>query len=81
MLGAAIVHPDEQVVIPIALEPIVKGDGKNKNDCERNASKRLLKDFRRKHPHLKTIILEDTLASNYPHFSLLDELKLQYIIG
>src|SRR3989337_3270440 len=81
MLGAAIVHPDEQVVIPIAPEPIVKGDGKNKNDCERNASKRLLKDFRREHPHLKTIILEDALASNYPHLSLLDELKLQYIIG
>ena len=81
MLGAVIVHPDEKVVIPLAPEPIVKGDGDNKNDCERNASKRMLKDFRREHPHLKAIILEDGLASNYPHLSLLDELKLQYVIG
>jgi hypothetical protein len=81
MLGAVLIHPDEKVVIPLAPEPIVKGDGNNKNDCERNASKRLLKDFRREHPHLKAIIVEDGLASNYPHLSLLDELNLEYIIG
>lgn len=52
-----------------------------KNDSERCASKRLLRDFRREHPHLKTIIVEDGLASNYPHLSLLDELDLEYIIG
>lgn len=81
MLGAVIVHPEEKVVIPLAPEPIVNGDGATKNDCERNASKRLLKDFRREHPHLKVIILEDGLGSNYPHLSLLDELNLPYIIG
>jgi len=31
MLGAALVHPDQKVVIPLAPEPIVKGDGDNKN--------------------------------------------------
>lgn len=81
MLGASIVHPDEKVVIPLAPEPIVKGDGDNKNDCERNAAKRLLNDFRREHPHLKMIVLEDALSSNYPHLSLLDSLNLEYIIG
>ena len=81
MLGASIVHPDERVVIPLAPEPIVKEDGTNKNDCERNASKRLLNDLRREHPHLKAIIVEDALASNYPHLKLLDDLKLEYVIG
>ena len=81
MLGASIVHPDERIVIPLTPEPIVKGDGTTKNDCERNASKRLLKDLRREHPHLKAIIIEDGLASNYPHLKLLDDLKLEYIIG
>jgi len=81
MLGAAIVHPDENIVIPLAPEPIVKEDGNTKNDCERNASKRLLKDFRREHSHLKTIVVEDGLASNYPHLKLLDKLKLEYVIG
>jgi hypothetical protein len=33
MLGAVLVHPDHKVVIPLAPEPIVKGDGSTKNDC------------------------------------------------
>lgn len=81
MLGAAVVHPEKKVVIPLAPEPIIKGDGDTKNDCERNASKRLLKDLRREHPHLKVLVVEDGLASNYPHLSLLDSLKMHYIIG
>jgi hypothetical protein len=81
MLGAVLVHPEKKVVIPLAPEPIVKGDGDNKNDCERNASKRLLVDLRREHPHLKLLVVEDGLASNYPHLSLLDSLNMQYVIG
>jgi len=81
MLGAALVHPDQKVVIPLAPEPIVKGDGNTKNDCERNAAKRLLTDLRREHPHLKVLIVEDGLASNFPHLSLLDSLKMDYVIG
>lgn len=72
MLGAVLVHPDQKVVIPLAPESIVKGDGGTKNDCERNASKRLLQGLRREHPHLKALIVEGALASNYPHLSLLD---------
>lgn len=81
LLGAVVVHPDKKVVIPLAPEPIVKSDGDTKNDCERNAAKRLLTDLRREHPHLKVLIVEDGLASNFPHLSLLDSLKMQYIIG
>jgi len=81
MLGAVLVHPDHREVIPLAPEPIVKGDGNTKNDCERNAAKRLLSDLRREHPHLKVLIVEDGLASNFPHLSLLDSLSMPYIIG
>lgn len=81
MLGAVLVHPDCREVIPLAPEPIVKGDGESKNDCERNAAKRLLSDLRREHPHLKVLIVEDGLASNFPHLSLLDSLNMQYVIG
>ena len=81
MLGAVLVHPDHREVIPLAPEPIVKGDGDSKNDCERNAAKRLLSDLRREHPHLKVMIVEDGLASNHPHLSLLDSLSMQYVIG
>lgn len=81
MLGAVLVHPDCREVIPLAPEPIVKGDGESKNDCERNAAKRLLSALRREHPHLKVLIVEDGLASNFPHLSLLDSLNMQYVIG
>ena len=51
MLGAVLVHPDRSEVFPLAPEPILKQDGARKNDCERNAAKRLLTDLRREHPH------------------------------
>lgn len=80
ILAAALVHPDQKVVYPFAPEPIMKSDGAKKNDCERNAVKRWVKDFRREHPHLKTIILADGLSSNEPFISILKEQKLSYIL-
>ena len=53
----------------------MKEDGATKNDCKRNASERLLKDFRREYPYLPVILVEDALASNGPHLKLLEELK------
>ncbi len=81
MLGAVLVHPDIKEVIPLAPEPILKQDGTTKNDCERNAAKRLLEDARREHPHLKLIVIEDALASNAPHISQLQLLDLHFILG
>jgi len=78
-LGAVVAHPDLKEVIPICPEPITKEDGSEKNDCERNATERLLKDFRREHPHLPVILAEDALAANGPHLKLLHELKISYI--
>jgi hypothetical protein len=78
-LGAVIAHPDYQEVIPICPEPIMREDGTQKNDCERNAAVRLLKDFRREHPHLPVIWVEDALAANGPHIKLLKELNIGFI--
>jgi hypothetical protein len=66
LVGAAIIHPDRREVIPLMPEPIVKHDGTDKNDCERNATKRFVAKLRRDHPHLKFIITEDSLSSNAP---------------
>jgi hypothetical protein len=81
MLGAVLVHPDVPEVFPFASEPILKPDGAKKNDCERNAAKRLLSDLRREHPHLKLIVVEDALASNGPHIRHLQALDLRFILG
>ena len=81
MLGAVIVHPDIKEVIPLAPEPIQKQDGATKNDCERNAAKRLLPKIRRQHPHLKFIVIEDGLASNGPHVRDLLDNGMHFILG
>ena len=80
-LGSVIVHPDRREVIPLCPEPIKNTDGGAKNDCERNAGKRLLERFRREHPHLRAIVVEDALASNAPHLRELSRHDLRYIIG
>lgn len=79
MLAGVIAHPDLKEVIPICPEPIMKEDGAKKNDCERNASERLLRNFRREHPHLPVIVVEDALSSNGPHLKLLIELSMSFI--
>ena len=82
MLGAVLVHPRHREVFPLAPEPIVKADGASKNDCERDAAKRLLKDVRREHPpHPRLIVVEDALASNGPHIELLKALDLRFVLG
>jgi len=76
MYAASFVHPDCKVVIPVFPEMIIKQDGEKKNDCERNASRRFYKDFRREHPHLKVIVVEDGLSSNAPNIRDLTGLNL-----
>jgi hypothetical protein len=81
MLGAALIHPDRREVIPLMPEPIIKQDGTDKNDCERNAAKRFITKLRQDHPHLKVIVTEDSLSSNAPHIQWLHDHDLHYILG
>lgn len=81
LLGAVIVHPDFKEVIPLMPEAIRKQDGQKKNDCERNASKRLLEKIKQDHPKLKLIIIEDSLGSNAPHIQDIQQRGWHYILG
>jgi hypothetical protein len=81
MLGAALVHPDKAEVIPLAPEPIIQQDGQTKNDCERNAARRFLERFRREHPHLRVIVVEDGLSANGPHIEDLRAHGCEFILG
>jgi hypothetical protein len=64
VLCAAIVHPDQKVVLPFAPEPILKQDGQKKNDCEHSAAKRFFSDLKREHPHLPLIVTGDALYAD-----------------
>jgi hypothetical protein len=81
MLGGAIVHPDVETVIPLAPEPIIKQDGEQKNDCERNAAKRFMAQLRADHPDERFIITEDALSANAPHIRELKKHNLRFILG
>jgi hypothetical protein len=81
MLGGVLIHPGFKEVIPLPPEPILQQDGNSKNDCEQNASKRMLENIRREHPHLKLIVVEDALYATGPHVKLLQQHKMKFIIG
>jgi hypothetical protein len=81
LLGAVVIHPDLPQVLPFMPEAILKGDGDSKNDCERNAAKRLLPRLKRDHPELRAIIVEDALAANGPHIRLIKSLSYHFITG
>lgn len=71
LLGAVIVHPDRDQVLPLFPEAITHQDGATKNDCEANASKRLLKQWREAFPTWPLRVVEDSLSANGPHIKLL----------
>ncbi len=72
ILQSVIVHPDMRPVLPLAPEPINNRDGTKKQDCERNAAKRLIPKIRATYPKLNIIVTADGLYSNQP---FIDELK------
>lgn len=73
MLGAALVQPGEKTVFPVAVGPIVRQNGRQKNDCELNATKRLVSQIRQVIPLDKLLITLDALDANAPLLRLLKE--------
>jgi hypothetical protein len=80
-LGAALLHPDKRAVLPLRPEPIVKQDGTEKNDGERNAAKRFVTKFRQDHPPRKVLVTEESLRSNAAHIETLHEHTRRDIVG
>jgi hypothetical protein len=81
VVAAVLVHPVTKQVIPLAVEPILREDGDAKNDCERNATGRLLKRLRKQHPKLNILVVEDGLSSNAPHIADLKDNKMHFMLG
>ena len=80
MVVGSIVNPYEKQVFPIGFEPVTKEDGADKNDCEHNATKRWLIQYRKDHPQLETVIVADGLFSDEPFISSLKEHRCHFII-
>jgi hypothetical protein len=81
LLVAAVVHPERgNCALVLDFEPITRADGSEKNDCERNAGKRLIPSIARQYPKRDIIVTEDALAANGPHIKTLLEHRMDYII-
>ena len=65
-LGASIVAPGHQQVLPLPPAFIVPQDGAEKQDCERNAAKRWLERHGPALAHLKPVFLGDDLFACQP---------------
>lgn len=65
-LGASIVAPGHQHVLPLAPEFIVPPDGAEKQDCERNAAKRWLARHGASLAHARPVFLGDDLFACQP---------------
>ena len=78
VLTPTIVHPDIRKVIPLMQEFISNDDGKDKQDCEVNASKRWLDNFTNS-TNKKLIILGDDLYSREPMIKKVLEQKHSYV--
>jgi Transposase DDE domain len=82
LLAAVAVHPEQSTVFPVACEAIVKQDGSTKNDCELNASKRIIPQIRATFGDEEQIIaVFDALYINGPHIKALGDDNMRYIIG
>jgi len=80
IVQAALMHPDQRQVFPLAPEEVKNTDGRDKQDCEIEAGKRLVRKIRRSHVKLKIIIVGDSLYSKQPFMEGLGEERMRYVL-
>jgi len=80
IVQAALMHPAKTQVMPLAPEAVRNTDGKDKQDSEIEAGKRLIKKIRKSHPKLKIIIIADSLHSKQPFIQEVKANGMSYIL-
>ena len=80
-LAAVLVNPAQAEVFPLDFEPILKQDGAQKNDCERNAAKRLCAQLHERYHDLPLLLVEDALYANAPHIRQITNYGWKYVIN
>lgn len=75
------VHPNQSEVFIIGTEPIQQQDGTQKNDCERNASKRIINWLSNNYKDEKLLFVEDALYSTAPNSKQIRENNWDFILA
>lgn len=82
ILQASIVHPDMKQILPLSPEFIRNSDsGKKKQDCERNAAKRIVEKISKDYTNLPIIIVADSLYSNQSFIKKIKTYDFSFILA
>lgn len=81
VMQSIIMHPALKQVLPMMPEEIKRQDGATKDDCEINASKRLIAKIRNAHPQLKFIWMADSLLAKARIIDLLHQREDKFIFN
>jgi len=80
IVAATLVKAGSHKIFPIDAEEVRNADGKDKQDCELNAGKRLIERFRSEHPQMQVIVGGDDLYAHEPFVKLLEEKGLRFVL-
>ena len=80
VVAATIVTAGSHRILPFDAEMCQSADGSEKQDCELQASKRLLKRIRREHRQVPLIVTGDDLYSHVPFIEECAQQRLHYVL-
>lgn len=80
VVGATLVKAGSHRIFPLDVEEVRNTDGRQKQDCELNAGKRLIQRVRQEHRQLPLIVLGDDLYSHEPYVESLIEKRLHFVL-
>jgi Transposase DDE domain len=80
IVQAALMKPGKRQVLPLAPEEVRNTDGRDKQDCEVEAGKRLVRRIRKAHVKLKIILVGDSLYSKQPFMEEVTQEGMKYVL-
>lgn len=79
MFNVGIVHPTENMFVPLNPEFMTPQDGSKKQDCEQNGAKRWLTSFRKRHKTVRATLLVDALHCNHGFLTMVLDHRFQFV--
>ncbi|WP_194847412.1 hypothetical protein [Candidatus Neptunochlamydia vexilliferae] len=79
MFNVGIIHPTENMFLPLSPEFITPQDGNKKQDCEQNAAKRWLTSFRARHKTVRATLQVDALHCNHEFLNIVLDHRFHFI--
>jgi hypothetical protein len=80
VVAGTLVKSGKREILPLDAEICRPQDGHEKQDCESEAGKRLLRRIRSEHPHLSLVVTGDDLYSRVPFVEECEKMRVHYVL-